>query len=151
MHSAQVEIEGKVTAEIGPGLLIYLGVGQDDQQADLTWLAGKTARLRLFEDHCAGASTGRPELSLCTLVERGYGALVVSQFTFHASTRKGNRPSFSRAEEPEKARSLYRDFCMTLQELIGSPVQTGCFGADMNVTSTNNGPFTILIDSQNRD
>jgi D-tyrosyl-tRNA(Tyr) deacylase len=123
--------------EIGAGLVVLLGVGGGDTEADATRLAGKIARLRIFE-----GDSGKFDRSL---VDTGGAALVVSQFTLIADTRKGTRPDFSTAARPEVAEPLYDRFCDSLREL-GVPVQTGVFGARMAVELVNDGPVTIILD-----
>jgi D-aminoacyl-tRNA deacylase len=123
--------------EIGPGLCVLLGVAASDGEADATRLAGKVARLRVFEDQ-----QGRFDRSL---LDVGGAALVVSQFTLIADTAKGNRPSFSEAARPEQAEPLYHRFCQELRGL-GVPVETGVFGARMELDLVNDGPVTIVLD-----
>ena len=141
--SARVTVEGAVTGEIGPGLLVLLGVGRDDTSEDATWLAGKVAALRIFEDE-----TGRMNRAV---TETGGGILVVSQFTLFASARKGTRPSFNDAAPPDHAIPLYEEFNRRVAAALGRPVQTGKFGAHMDVALVNDGPVTILIDSKTRE
>lgn len=142
VREASVTIDGKVRSAIGPGLLVLLGVGPDDGQEDLDWLVRKVAGLRIFDDE-AGVMNR-------SVVEVGGEALVVSQFTLMASTRKGNRPSYTGAAGHAVAIPLYEAFCQALSREIGRPVGTGEFGADMQVSLVNDGPFTICIDSRNR-
>jgi D-tyrosyl-tRNA(Tyr) deacylase len=129
-------VDGHVRGEIGAGLLVLLGVAAEDAPAAAERLAGKVARLRVFED-----DSGRFDRSL---LDTGGAALVVSQFTLLADTAKGNRPSFSGAAAPEHAEPLYERFCQTLREL-GVPVETGEFGARMHVELVNDGPVTIVL------
>ena len=138
--SASVTIGGKVKASIGPGLLVLLGVGQEDRQEDLDYLVKKIAALRIFNDE-AGVMNR-------SVVDVGGEVLVVSQFTLLASTRKGNRPSYIRAAGHALAVPMYERFCTALSDAIGRPVGTGEFGADMQVTLVNDGPVTIIIDSK---
>ena len=140
---ASVIIEGRVKSEIGPGLLVLLGVEDADTTDDIDWLSGKIARLRVFND--------KDGVMNCSLEEVGGDVLVISQFTLFASTKKGNRPSYIRAARPEIAVPLYEQFVAQLTQDIGRPVLTGEFGADMQVTLTNDGPVTILIDSKARE
>ena len=142
VREASVTIDGKVRSAIGPGLLVLLGVGPDDGQEDLDWLVRKVAGLRIFDDE-AGVMNR-------SVVEVGGEALVVSQFTLMASTRKGNRPSYTGAAGHAVAIPLYEAFCQALSRQIGRPVGTGEFGADMQVSLVNDGPVTICIDSRNR-
>ncbi|MFR9620770.1 MAG: D-aminoacyl-tRNA deacylase [Rikenellaceae bacterium] len=140
---ASVEIEGAIYSQIKHGLLILLGVEDADTREDIEWLAGKIARMRIFDDE-AGV------MNLDVMQVAGQ-ALVVSQFTLHASTRRGNRPSYIRAAGEAVAKPLYEEFCQHLSELMGQSIGTGIFGADMRVSLTNNGPATIWIDSKNRE
>ena len=140
---ASVEVEGRTISEIGPGLLILLGIEEADGQEDLDWLVQKIVRMRIFDD---GDGKMNLDLSNC-----GGTALIVSQFTLHASTKKGNRPSYIKAARPEQAEPLYEAFCDTFSESLGQPVGRGSFGAMMKVALVNDGPVTILIDSQNRE
>ena len=140
--SASVSISGEVRSAIGPGLLILLGVGHEDDNTDVGWLSAKVAGLRIFDDE-AGVMNR-------SVVEAGGGVIVVSQFTLMASTRKGNRPSYIGAAGHEKAVPLYERFCACLSEAIGKPAGTGEFGAEMAVALVNDGPVTICIDSKNR-
>lgn len=140
---ASVDIAGKRKSEIGSGLLILVGVTHDDTAADVAWLAQKTAALRIFDDE-AGVMNR-------SVVDVGGEALVVSQFTLHASTRKGNRPSYIHAAGHELAIPLYEEFCRQLAQAIGREVATGEFGANMQVKLVNDGPVTIIIDSKLRE
>lgn len=143
VSSARVTVGGEVTGEIGPGLLVLLGVGRDDTPADADWLAAKVTGLRIMED-----DEGRMNRSV---TESGGGILIVSQFTLLASTRKGTRPSFNDAAPPESAVPLYEAFIRAASVALGRPVQTGRFGAHMDVALVNNGPVTIVIDTKDRD
>ena len=143
VSSASVTIDGAVKSAIGPGLLVLLGVGHEDGQEDLDWLVKKIAGLRIFNDE-AGVMNR-------SVVEVGGDALVVSQFTLMASTKKGNRPSYIGAAGHEKAIPLYEAFCTALSQAIGRPVGTGEFGADMKVTLVNDGPVTICMDTKNKE
>lgn len=136
-------VEGLETARIGTGLLILLGVGPHDGEDDIAWLAGKIARLRIFPDE-----TGRMNRSV---VDVDGSLIVVSQFTLFAATAKGNRPAFTASAPPELARSLYETFLVRLAQEANRVVGSGRFGADMQVALTNDGPVTILIDSQRRE
>ena len=142
VRSASVEIGGELKSAIGPGLLVLLGIGPDDGAEDIAWLVKKVAGLRIFDDE-AGVMNR-------SVVEVGGEALVVSQFTLMASTKKGNRPSYIGAAGHEVAIPLYEAFCAALSEAIGRPVGTGEFGAYMQVSLVNDGPVTICIDSRNR-
>ena len=141
--TATVAVDGREVARIGRGFLVLLGVEQGDADGDLAWLAGKVHRLRVFPD-----DAGRMSHALGDI---GGEALVVSQFTLLASTAHGNRPDFLRAAPPAEAERLYRAFAAHLQGLLGRPVPTGVFAADMAVSLTNDGPVTILIDSRRRE
>ena len=140
--SASVTIGGEVKSAIGPGLMILLGVGHEDTPEDIDWLVKKIAGLRIFNDD-AGVMNR-------SVVEIGGDALVVSQFTLMASTKKGNRPSYIGAAGHELAIPLYEKFCAALSAALGRPVGTGEFGADMKVALVNDGPVTICIDTKNK-
>lgn len=136
-------VAGTPVAAGGPGLLVLLGVAAGDDAADGVWLAAKIAKMRIFPD-------GEGKMN-CSLVDTGGDALVVSQFTLHASTQKGNRPSFLRAAAPELAQPLYEMFCSALAQELGKPVGRGVFAADMQVALINDGPVTIVIDTRDRE
>lgn len=140
---ASVEINQQTKSNIGIGLLILLGIEHDDTTEDVVWLCGKIARLRIFGDE-------NGDMNLSVLDVKGE-ALVVSQFTLHASTKKGNRPSFINAAKPEIAVPLYENFITQLEKELNKKIQTGEFGADMKVSLLNDGPVTILIDSKNKE
>ncbi|MCB9169584.1 MAG: D-tyrosyl-tRNA(Tyr) deacylase [Flavobacteriales bacterium] len=140
---AQVHVNGMLKASIGPGLLVLLGIESGDTQEDLEWLCGKIVRMRIFP-----GANGVMDLD----VTQAMGEIcLVSQFTLHASTRKGNRPSYMRAARPEEAVPLYLRAKQRLGEELGRPVQTGEFGAMMQVELVNDGPVTIVIDSKMRE
>ena len=141
--NASVTINNERVAAIGDGLLILLGIVADDTQEDIEWLANKVANLRIFEDE-----DGVMNYSL--LASNG-NAIVVSQFTLHALTKKGNRPSYIKAAKPEVAIPLYQDFVKQLEKTLCKKIQTGVFGADMKVELLNDGPVTIIIDSKNKE
>jgi D-tyrosyl-tRNA(Tyr) deacylase len=141
--SAEVSVNGEITGKIGKGLLVLVGIEGGDNDADIGWLSAKIVNLRIFND-----AQGVMNLSV---TEAGGDILVVSQFTLHASTRKGNRPSYIRAARPEKAIPLYEAFLKQLQSGLGKSVASGSFGAMMNVALVNDGPVTILIDSKSRE
>ena len=143
VHKASVSIEGDLKSTIGTGLLIFLGIEESDLPEDVEWLSGKIARLRVFRDE-----QGTMNLSLDDV--RGE-ILLISQFTLHASTKKGNRPSYIRAARPETAIPLYERFIEQLESDAGSEVHTGEFGAYMQVELVNDGPVTIIIDTKNRE
>ncbi len=140
---AAVAIGGETKSSIGSGLLLLLGIEAEDGEEDIDFLCRKTVNLRIFDD-----ANGVMNKSI---LETAGEILVVSQFTLHASTKKGNRPSYIRAAKPEIAVPLYHHFCHSLSASLGKPVQTGEFGADMQVHLVNNGPVTIWIDSKNRE
>ena len=143
VSEASVTVEGQMVASIGCGILILLGVEEADTDADAAWLARKIVNMRILED-----GEGRMNRSLS---DTGGEALVVSQFTLHASTRKGNRPSFIRAAGPEQSEPLYEHFYELLYEELDGAVGRGRFGAMMDVALVNDGPVTIVIDSRNRE
>lgn len=140
---ASVTIGGVLKSEIGKGLMILLGVEDADNQEDVEWLCQKVTKLRIFEDE--------NEAMNLDINYVGGEFLVVSQFTLHAMTKKGNRPSFIRAARPEHAIPLYESFLKRLAEISGLPVKCGEFGANMQVELINDGPVTILIDSKNKE
>jgi D-tyrosyl-tRNA(Tyr) deacylase len=140
---ASVSISGAVTAAIGPGLLVLLGIGEEDGREDIDWLVRKITALRVFDDE-AGVMNR-------SVVDVGGDILVVSQFTLMASTKKGNRPAYIRAARPETAIPLYEQFCTALSSALGKPVPTGTFGADMQVALVNDGPVTICMDTKNKE
>jgi D-tyrosyl-tRNA(Tyr) deacylase len=142
VKNASVTIEGKLHSEIGVGLLVLLGIGQEDTQEDIGWLAKKIVQMRIFSD-----SEQKMNLSVQDV---GGDILLVSQFTLFASTKKGNRPSFIEAARPERAIPLYEKSIAIFSQELGKPIQTGEFGADMQVNLLNDGPVTIIIDSKNR-
>ena len=136
-------IDGDVVSSINTGLLVLLGVEDGDGEDDVAWLAPKIAKMRIFPD-----DAGLMNLSL---TDCGGEAIVVSQFTLHASTKKGNRPSFIRAARPEISEPLYERFCEALGTELGKPVGKGRFAADMKVALVNDGPVTIVMDTRNRE
>lgn len=140
---ASVTIDGKVKSEIGPGLLILLGVEGSDNSEDVDWLVKKVAALRIFDDEQGVMNR--------SLTDVGGEALVVSQFTLYASYKKGNRPSWFRAATHDISIPLYEEFCTKLSSAIGRPVGTGEFGADMKVELLNDGPVTICMDTKNKE
>jgi D-tyrosyl-tRNA(Tyr) deacylase len=140
--SASVKIEDKYVAKIDKGLLVLLGIATDDTQEDINWLVKKIVSLRIFSD-----SNQKMNLSVNDINGE---IIVVSQFTLFASTKKGNRPSYTKSARPEIAIPLYHNFIETLQNNFSKEIQTGEFGADMKVNLINDGPVTIIIDSKNR-
>ena len=143
VREARVTVAGSDVGAIGAGLLVLVGVETGDAPADVDWLAEKVARLRIFAD-----GDGKMNVDVR---EAGGGVLVVSQFTLHASTKKGNRPSFLAAARPDEAIPLYERFVAALETLVARPVPRGVFGADMQVALVNDGPVTIVIDSRRRE
>lgn|SRR5690554_6238734 len=143
VENANVEIENKIVGEIDSGLLILLGIEDADTQEDIEWLVRKITNMRIFDD-----AEGVMNLSL---IDTNKQALVVSQFTLHASTKKGNRPSYIKAAKPDFAKPMYEKFVSVLENEIGKPVPTGEFGAMMKVSLVNDGPVTIIIDSKNKE
>lgn len=143
VSSASVTIEGELFSEIGAGLLVFLGIVDSDTQEDIEWLSRKICNLRIFSD--AQGVMNR------SLVDSCGEALVVSQFTLHAATKKGNRPSYIKAAKPDVAIPLYRNFIAQMKGELDKKVETGVFGADMKVALLNDGPVTIIIDTKNRE
>ena len=141
VSSANVVVEGEVLGEIGTGFLVLLGCGRDDGPDDLEWIVRKISQLRVFAD-----DSGKMNWSL---LDAGASALVVSQFTLYGDCRKGNRPSFSRAMAPEQAESMVEQVVVALRQR-GIHTETGRFGADMRVSLVNEGPVTLMLDSENR-
>jgi len=140
---AGVTIHEQIRASIGKGLLVLVGIEDTDGPEDIEWLSGKIVHLRIFDD-----AQGVMNLSV---KETGGDILLVSQFTLHASTKKGNRPSYIRASKPETAIPLYEKMIARLETDLGKPIGTGLFGADMKVSLLNDGPVTIIIDSKNKE
>jgi D-aminoacyl-tRNA deacylase len=140
VSEASVLIDGKETRSIGAGLMILLGIEHEDTAEDIEWLCGKISKLRIFDD-----ADGVMNLSV---QEINGDILLISQFTLHASTKKGNRPSYIRAARPEIAIPLYKNFIAHLEKELNKPIKTGEFGADMKVSLINNGPVTLMIDSK---
>ncbi|WP_310593920.1 D-aminoacyl-tRNA deacylase [Flavobacterium sp.] len=141
--SASVTIEEKMVAEIQKGVLVLVGIEDADTQEDIDWLVTKITQLRIFGDE--------NEVMNLSVEEVNGDVLVVSQFTLHAATKKGNRPSYIKAARPEMAIPIYEKFVSTLETKLGKKVPTGIFGADMKVALLNDGPVTIIIDSKNRE
>ena len=140
---AKVSVDGVVKGAIQHGLAVLLAVEEADTAEDIEWLSGKIVRLRVFDDDNGVMNR--------SVQETGGGVLLVSQFTLFASTKKGNRPSHSRSARPEIARPLYLQFIVRLAQVLGKPVETGDFGAEMWVSLINHGPVTIIIDSKARE
>lgn len=142
VSQASVEIDSEVVASIDQGLLILLGIVEGDTNEDISWLTNKIANLRIFNDN--------EEVMNESLLDKKLDCIVVSQFTLHAKTKKGNRPSYILAAKPDVAIPLYEQFLVELSQIIKKPVGSGQFGADMKVSLVNDGPVTIIIDSKNR-
>ncbi|PCH94365.1 MAG: D-tyrosyl-tRNA(Tyr) deacylase [Bacteroidetes bacterium] len=143
VSEASVTISENLKSEISIGLLILLGIEQEDTNEDIDWLCGKISRLRIFDD-----DEGVMNLSVKDIEGE---VLLISQFTLHASTKKGNRPSYIKAAHPDFAIPMYKDFIESLSKELGSPVKTGEFGAMMKISIVNEGPVTIFMDSKKRE
>lgn len=143
VKEASVAIDGDTISLIHNGLLVFIGITEDDSREDILWLTKKIANIRLFDDE-----NGVMNLSV---IETGGDILAVSQFTLMASTKKGNRPSYIKAAKPEISVPLYEEFCTEMELAINKPIQKGVFGADMKVRLLNDGPVTIFIDSKNKE
>jgi D-tyrosyl-tRNA(Tyr) deacylase len=143
VRESSITIEGSMHASIQKGLLVFIGIEDRDNQEDIAWLAAKIVRLRIFNDE-----QGIMNLSISDI---GGEIMVVSQFTLHASTIKGNRPSYFRASKPESAIPLYNDFVRKLKMELNHEIKTGIFGADMKVSLINDGPVTLFIDTKNKE
>lgn len=140
---ASVTVGGQLKSAIGPGMLILVGIEDADGPEDIDWLCRKIVNLRIFDDDEGVMNR--------SVLETGGDILVVSQFTLHASTKKGNRPSYIRAARPEISIPLYEQFCEALSQALGKSVETGQFGADMQVELLNDGPVTICMDTKNKE
>ena len=143
VNEASVEIDNEIKSFINVGLLVLLGIEETDTQVDSEWLAGKVIGLRIFDDDNGVMNR--------SVVDVQGDVLVVSQFTLHAMTRKGNRPSYIKAAKHEIAVPLYEHFCQSISAKLGKEVQTGTFAADMKIALVNNGPVTIWMDSKNKE
>ncbi|WJS95324.1 D-aminoacyl-tRNA deacylase [Flavobacterium johnsoniae] len=143
VSEASVKVDSKIVADIQKGLLVLVGIEDADTQEDIDWLAGKIIKMRIFGD-------GNDVMN-CSVQDIDGEIIVVSQFTLHASTKKGNRPSYIKASKPDFAIPMYEKFVQALEKEFQKKIQTGIFGADMKVSLINDGPVTILIDSQNRE
>ena len=141
--SASVSIENENKASIDQGILIFIGIEETDTNDDIEWLSGKIARLRIFTDD--------KDVMNLSLLDVGGDVLLISQFTLHASTKKGNRPSYIRAARPEIAIPLYEKFITRIEQDLGKSIKTGEFGAYMQIDLVNDGPVTIIIDSKSRE
>ena len=140
VSKASVSIDGKIKSSIGAGLLVLVGIVEEDNSEDIHFLIKKIINLRIFPDEKG--------IMNCSVLETGGEILCVSQFTLHASTKKGNRPSYIKAAKPDFAIPMYNSFCLELSKALGKEIQTGEFGADMQVELINDGPVTIMIDSK---
>ena len=143
VKEASVTIDGKVKSAIQQGILVFLGIEDADNQQDVEWLSRKITNLRIFDDEVGG-------MNKCVKEVNG-DILLISQFTLHASTKKGNRPSYIKAAKPPVAVPLYEQFINQLEQELNKPIGSGVFGADMKVALINDGPVTIFIDSKNRE
>lgn len=143
VSEASVTVDGQKTANIQKGLLVLVGIEDADTQEDIDWLAGKIIKMRIFGDE--------NDVMNCSVQDIDGDIIVVSQFTLHASTKKGNRPSYIKAAKPDFAIPMYENFVQTIEKEFGKKVQTGIFGADMKVSLLNDGPVTIVMDSKNRE
>lgn len=143
VSSASCTIEGKINGEIGLGFMILLGIEESDTDEDLTWLAQKISNMRVFSDENG--------LMNKALADVQGNILLVSQFTLFATTKKGNRPGFTRAAKPDIAIPMYEKMIRELEQLTGKKIQTGVFGADMQISLVNDGPVTIIMDSKSRE
>lgn len=143
VSEASVTVENKKTADIQKGLLVLVGIEDADTQEDIDWLAGKIIKMRIFGDE--------NDVMNCSVQDIDGNIIVVSQFTLHASTKKGNRPSYIKAAKPDFAIPMYENFVQAVEKELGKKVQTGIFGADMKVSLLNDGPVTIVMDSKNRE
>ena len=141
--NAKVKVDEKIVGEIGVGLLILVGIEDADTQEDIEWLSGKISRLRIFGD--------KEGIMNRSVKDVGGRVLIISQFTLHASTKKGNRPSYIKASKPDYAVPMYEKFCQRMEKELGNKVEKGIFGADMKVSLLNDGPVTIVIDTKNKE
>ena len=147
VSEASVKIDGIITGEIQAGFLVLLGITHNDSQEDVEWLSKKIVGMRIFSDEESKRNAARMNLDLNSV---NGNILLISQFTLHASIKKGNRPSFLEAARPEIAIPLYEKMILQLEKDLGKPIQTGEFGADMKVSLINDGPVTIILDSKNK-
>lgn len=142
VSASSVSISGEMKASIGQGMMVLLGIAEEDTTEDIEWLCRKILHLRIFPDE--------QDIMNRSLLDIGGEVLVISQFTLHASTKKGNRPSYTKAAPPQIAIPLYKEFLSTLTQGLGRPVASGEFGANMQVKLVNDGPVTIIIDTKNK-
>jgi D-tyrosyl-tRNA(Tyr) deacylase len=143
VSQASVTVESKIVADIQKGLLVLVGIEDADTQEDIDWLVGKIIKMRIFGDE--------NDVMNCSVQDIDGDIIVVSQFTLHASTKKGNRPSYIKASKPEFAIPMYENFVKALEKEFKKKIQTGIFGADMKVSLLNDGPVTIVMDSKNKE
>jgi D-tyrosyl-tRNA(Tyr) deacylase len=143
VSQASVAINGKIHDSVNQGLLVLLGIEEFDTFEDIEWLCGKICRLRIFND--------KDEVMNLSITDVDGDVLLISQFTLHASTKKGNRPSYIKAAKPELAIPIYQKFIFQLEKDLAKPIKTGIFGADMKVSLINDGPVTIIIDTKNKE
>lgn len=143
VSQASVTVDSKIVADIQKGLLVLVGIEDADTQEDIDWLAGKIIKMRIFGDE--------NDVMNCSVQDVDGDIIVVSQFTLHASTKKGNRPSYIKAAKPDFAIPMYENFVQVMEKELGKKIQTGVFGADMKVSLLNDGPVTIVMDSKNRE
>ena len=142
VSQASVSIDSQVKSQIDTGLMILLGIEEADTKEDIEWLSKKIVNMRIFPDN--------DEVMNKSIIDVGGEVLIISQFTLHASTKKGNRPSYIQAAKPDKAIPLYQSFVAEIQGLLSTKVQTGEFGADMQISLINDGPVTIFVDTKNK-
>ena len=142
VHKASVTIDNKIISQIDQGLLVLLGITAEDNHEDIQWLANKIVNLRIFNDNSGTMNN--------SVIDSGGDLIIVSQFTLMANTKKGNRPSYIRAAKPEIAIPLFEKFIQNTEVLLGKKVGTGVFGADMKIDLQNDGPVTIIIDTENK-
>lgn len=143
VSTASVTVDGKIVGQIGSGLLVLLGIEDADTAEDISWLSNKITQMRIFNDENGVMNR--------SVKDQGGDVLLVSQFTLHASTKKGNRPSYIKASKPDIAIPLYEQMIRQLEADLGKPIATGIFGADMKVNLLNDGPVTIVVDSKNKE
>jgi D-tyrosyl-tRNA(Tyr) deacylase len=143
VSEASCKVDGKVTGEINIGFLVLLGIESEDNSNDVQWLAQKIINMRIFNDE--------KDLMNKSLADVGGDILLISQFTLMANTKKGNRPSFTRASKPDQAIVLYEEMISSLEHLLGKKIETGVFGADMKINLTNDGPVTIMMDTKDKE
>ena len=143
VQQASVTVDGQVISQVQQGLMVLVGIVSEDSQADIEWISSKIVNMRIFEDEEGVMNK--------SVIDKGWDILLVSQFTLHASTKKGNRPSYIAAAKPEISIPIYEMLIKQLTNDLGAAIQTGQFGADMKVALVNDGPVTIIIDSKNKE